>query len=378
MTDTSETGPEIEHKPAASSRARIRAFRIIGGVVIASAIGWTAWYLLVGSRSVSTEDAYVGGESATITPLVSAPVKEVRVSDTDAVKAGDVLVVLDSADAQVAYAQADAELARAQRRVRGYLATDTSLTSQTRSRDGDIVRASAQIVQARSALSKAQLELQNRLALVSRDAVAKEEVVAARNALVTAQTNLDGAVVSYRQAVANRDAAAATAASNRTLTSGSGIGDNPEVLSARSKRDQAALDLSRTTLRAPFDGVITRRQVQVGQKVSSGANLMTLVPVGRLYVDANFKETQLRGIKVGQPVRLTSDTYGSSVVFHGKVRGRGAGTGSAFALIPAQNATGNWIKVIQRIPVRITLDPRELAEHPLAVGASMTAEVQLD
>jgi membrane fusion protein (multidrug efflux system) len=131
-------------------------------------------------------------------------------------------------------------------------------------------------------------------------------------------------------------------------------------------------------LRAPLSGVVARRQVQVGQRVAAGANLMTVVPVDRLYVDANFKETQLRGIRVGQAVTLTSDTYGSGVVFHGRVRGRGAGTGSAFALIPAQNATGNWIKVIQRVPVRISLDPRELAAHPLAVGASMTAEVALD
>ena len=372
MTDT-EPSASV---PAPSGRAR--AFRIAGIAALVAALLWAAWWFLVGSRSESTDDAYVGADSAVITPLVGAPVKDVAVSDTDMVKAGQVLVRLDEADARVALAQAEAELARAERRVKGYLATDGSLDSQTRAREGDVERAAAQITQARAALEKASIELRNRLALVGRDAVAREEVTAARTNEITARTNLESALAAMRQAQANREAAAASAEANRALTAGAGLADNPEVASARAKRDAAALDLSRMILRAPFDGVVARRQVQVGQRVAAGANLMTVVPVSRLYVDANFKETQLRAIRVGQAVRLMSDTYGGGVVFHGRVRGRGAGTGSAFALIPAQNATGNWIKVIQRIPVRITLDPKELAAHPLAVGASMTAEVALD
>lgn len=378
MSDNQDSELSVPSPQKGDPGLRKRLFEIIGAVVVVGAIAFGLWWFFIGSRSVSTEDAYVGADNAIVTPLVSAPVLEVRVSDTQFVRKGDVLVVLDSSDARVALAQAEAELARAERRVRGYLATDASLASQTRSREADITRAQAQIEQSRSALAKTEAELANRLALVPEKAVASEEVTAARNNVVAARSALDSAVATYNQALANRAAAAASAEANRTLTAGSGITDNPEVASARAKRDQAALDLARTTLRAPFDGVVARRQVQVGQRVAAGANLMTIVPAGKLYVDANFKETQLRNIRVGQKVTLVSDTYGSSVTFHGKVIGRGAGTGSAFALIPAQNATGNWIKVIQRVPIRISLDPAELKEHPLAVGASMTAEVEID
>ncbi|MGJ3649513.1 HlyD family efflux transporter periplasmic adaptor subunit [Sphingomonas sp. GlSt437] len=375
--ETAAGAPSAAAAPATNERRR-RLLTILGVVVIVGALVYLLWWLLVGSHRATTDDAYVGGDSAQITPLVSAPVKAVLKTDTDAVKAGEPLIVLDDSDARITLAQASAELDRSARRVRSYGATDASLGAQVDARAADVDRARTQVVQAQSALAKAQSDLAHRNALIDKGAVAGEEVTTARNAEVTARANLDAARAGLDQAIANENAARASLAANKTLTEGTAAASNPEVASSRAKRDQAALDLSRTVLRAPFDGVVAKRQVQVGQRVAAGTQLMTVVPVKHLYVDANFKEGQLRRIRIGQAATLTSDTYGGGVVYHGRVIGIGAGTGSAFALIPAQNATGNWIKVVQRVPVRIALDAGELAQHPLAIGASMNAEVTLD
>jgi membrane fusion protein (multidrug efflux system) len=337
-----------------------------------------AWVLLFAGHSESTDDAYVGGDTAAVTPLVSGAVAEVRVSDTQSVKKGDVLVVIDDADARVALAQADAEVQRAMRKVQGYFATDGGLRAQEDARQALSQRAKAQVDQARDAYEKAQGDLSRRAALVSEGAVSGEEVANARNAVSQAKASLEAAEASYAEAKANESVARGSLVTNHALIAGDSPDNNPEVAAARAKRDAAALDLSRTVLRAPFDGVIARRQVQVGQRVQSGATLMTVVPTDKLYVDANFKEDQLRKIKPGQPVTLISDRYGSGVVYHGKVVGFAGGTGSAFAIIPAQNATGNWIKVVQRVPLRIALSPDELRQHPLLVGLSMTATVEFN
>ena len=204
-----------------------------------------------------------------------------------------------------------------------------------------------------------------------------EELTTARNAFQTAEANLAAAKAAEAQAQANRTVAQGQLQSGLALTEGADLTANPEVAVAKAALDTALLNQSRTTIRAPFDGVVARRQVQVGQRVSIGAELMTLVPVTRVYVDANFKEIQLRKVEVGQPATLTADRYGHGVVFHGRVVGLSGGTGSAFAVIPAQNATGNWIKVVQRLPVRIGLDPRELERHPLRVGLSMNAKIDV-
>ena len=204
-----------------------------------------------------------------------------------------------------------------------------------------------------------------------------EELTTARNAYQTAVANYDAVKASGAQYVANRAIAQGQLAASLALTQGARIEDNPEVSAAQAAVDVAKLNLSRTVLRAPFDGVVAQRQVQVGQRVPIGAQLMTVVPVDQVYVNANFKEVQLRKLTVGQPVELTADRWGEGVVFHGRVAGLAGGTGSAFALIPAQNATGNWIKVVQRLPVRITLDPRELERHPLRVGLSTVVRVDV-
>ncbi len=272
-------------------------------LVVLGGIAYGAYYVLVESHYVSTDNAYVGADSAQITPLVSAPVAQVLVGETDHVDAGQILVVLDDSDAQLALAEARADLARAQ-----------------------------------ADAERANVDLQRRRALAPGGAVSADE-------LTTAQ------------------GAASTAAAL--------------VRAAQARVEAAELTLSRMTIRAPISGIISNKNVQIGQRVDAGRPLMVVAPIGDAYVDANFKEPQLRGVQIGQPVTLRSDLYGDGVVFHGTVEGMSGGTGAAFSLIPAENASGNWIKVVQRVPVRIRLDAADLRAHPLRIGMSMTARIDI-
>lgn len=379
MTDTvapaNAAAPDAS-APKVSTRARL--FRILAVALIVGAVIVAAWWFIYGSRVETTDDAYVGGDVASITPLLNGTVTRVNVTDTQTVHQGDVLVELDGADARVAYDQALAELQRAERRVKGYAKTDTALAAQVAGREAEAARSAAQADQAKAALDKAEGDLRRRLAANSDGAVSGEEIATARNAVASARATFDAAIASYREAKANALAAKGTLATNHTLVEGTSLNANPEVAAARAKLEQAQLDLSRSAIRAPIDGVIARRSVQIGQRVQAGTALMTVVPLNNLYVDANFKEDQLRKMKPGLSVELTADRYGDGVVYHGKVVGFAGGTGAAFSLIPAQNATGNWIKVVQRVPVRISLDPAELRAHPLLVGLSMNAKVKFD
>ena len=332
-------------------------------VVAAALLIYGIWYLLVGRNYVSTDNAYVNAEVAQVTPLVSAQVTSVDVNDTQSVKRGDVLVRLDDTNMRIAYAEAEAELARARRMFRQASATSTALSAQLDARRADISSAQADY-------DKARVDMQRRLALQPSGAVSGDELTSARKALANANAAL-------AQARSNQGAAAGELAANQALVSGSTVETDPAVLSAKAKLQAAKLDIERTVIRAPIDGVVTRRQVQVGQRIAQGTAIMMIVPISRVYVDANFKERQLRRVKVGQPATLSSDLYGGGVEYHGHVVGFSGGTGSSFALIPAQNATGNWIKVVQRVPVRIALDPKELADHPLRVGLSMEAEIDV-
>ena len=353
---------------------RVRLFAGLAAAVLMGAGAYGADRLLVGGK-VSTDNAYVGADVAQVTPLVSAPVREVRVSDTQAVKTGDVLVVLDDTDARIALASAEAELGQAQRRGRGYLATDQSLGAQVAARAADQTRAGASVAAAKADMDRARIELNRRQALVASGFVTGEEVTRVQNAYATAEANYRAAQAAQVAATATRSAAVGSMNANAALASGIPVDANPEVQAARAKVEQARVDLQRTVIRAPIDGVVARRNVQDGQRVAAGAPVMQIVPVGRAYVDANFKEVQLRKVSIGQPVTLESDLYGGGTRYHGRVAGLAGGTGAAFALIPAQNATGNWIKVVQRLPVRIALDPAELRAHPLRVGLSMKATI---
>jgi membrane fusion protein (multidrug efflux system) len=383
MADTQNgalrSGDEVEgaRKAADRGQQRRRLFALFGGVVFVVAVGYLLYWLLVGSHYVSTDNAYVGADVAQITPLVSGAVTAVNVADTEAVRRGQVLVTIDPADAQVSAAKARAMYDLAKRQVRQDLATSEQLDAGVAAREADVARADAQRASAESDLVKAKVDLERRQALATSGAVSGEELTSARNAYQTAVANLAAARAASAQAQANRSAAVAQLAAERALVQDTTPETNPQAQEAKAALDAALLDLARTVVRAPIDGIVARRQVQVGQRVSQGAVLMTIVPAEALYVDANFKEVQLKKVRLGQSVTLKSDKYGGGVVFHGKVAGIGGGTGSAFAVIPAQNATGNWIKVVQRLPVRISLDAAELRAHPLEVGLSMTATVNL-
>ena len=334
-------------------------------------------YFFFDDSHVSTDNAYVNADSAQVTPLVSAAVKAVPVVNTQFVRRGQIILQLDDSDARLALARAEAEYFKARRQFSQTAANSGSLAAQVNAREADIGQAQAQLAASQANFEKARIDLSRRQELASSGAVSGEELTTAKNAYSTAQANLALARSGVATASATRGAARESFAANEALIAGSTVDTSPEVAAAKAKLDQARLDLERTVIRAPIDGVVTNRQVQVGQRIAAGSAVMTIVPVGSVYVDANFKEGQLARVRPGQPVELTSDLYGGDVVYHGRVTGFSGGTGSAFALIPAQNATGNWIKVVQRVPVRIQLDSRELAAHPLRVGLSIEAEIDV-
>ncbi|HEX4634961.1 MAG TPA: HlyD family efflux transporter periplasmic adaptor subunit [Rhizomicrobium sp.] len=335
-----------------SSRALWRKRLLIGigaGSVAVAALAGAYWYRQ-SLASVFTDDAYVDAPLAEITPQIDGTIQHVLVSDTQQVERGDLLVQLDPADADLAVQQARANYEQALRRVDQYGA--------------NVKAASANVAGKQSNLRRAELDLRRRIGISEAGAVSAEEISNARNAVDAARSELS---------IAEQQLAA-----RQSLIQDSDAEHNPEVLAAKAALDKALLDLDRTAIRAPVDGVVASRHAQIGQRVKLGSTLMSVVPLMDAHVDANFKEVQLKRIRPGQKVDLTADLYGDAIVFHGRVSGLGGGTGSAFAVIPAQNATGNWIKVVQRLPVRIALDPRELARNPLRVGISMTAKIYLD
>ncbi len=358
-----------------ATSSRKKGFMGLAAAIVIAAVGYGLWYYFVGSRYVSTDNAYSAAEVAEVTPSVTGIVQTVNVVDTQAVKQGDVLVQLDDTDARLALAQAEANLGQSRRRVSSYMATDEGLAAQVKAREADETQAQARLVAAQSDFTKAQVDLKRREALAKSGAVSGEELTNARNAMAQAESNLNVAKAAAAQATANRLSTIGAKKANAALTINATVETNPEVMLAKAKVEQAQVDLARTVIKAPVDGVIARRQVQVGQRVQNGERLMSVVPLHDVHVDANFKEVELRHVKIGQPVEVTADIYGDKVVYHGVVSGVSGGTGSAFSMIPAQNATGNWIKVVQRLPLRITLDKSELAKHPLQVGLSMIATI---
>ena len=313
------------------------------------AIGWALWWHLTGRWYESTDNAYVAGHVVQVTPQQAGTVVAIGADDTDRVQAGQVLVKLDATDARVALAQAEAHLAQAVREVRTFYARNAALEALQ--------------AQRASELAKAEEDLARRRPLAATGAVSKEDVEHARNAVETARAAL----------AASRE----DLVTNRVRTDGTSIAKHPGVAAAAGRVREAFLALQRTEIVAPVAGYVARRTVQVGQRVASGALLMAVVPLDSVWIDANFKEVQLRDMRIGQPVRLTADLYGNRAEYRGRVAGLAAGTGGAFALLPPQNATGNWIKVVQRLPVRIALEPGQLAAHPLLVGLSMHVDVEI-
>ncbi len=314
----------------------------------AAGIAWSSPGVLgIGWNSQQTEDAYVEGNLVHVTPQVAGTVTRIAADNTDFVRPGEVLVQLNDVDARLALDRAEAALARSARQVRSQLAGVGQLRST--------------VVQRESDLARAESDLARRRQLADTGAVSGEDIRHADDAVGAARAALNAA---HQQV----DAA-------RALVDGTTLEQHPDVLSSIAGVRDASLGLARTTLAAPVGGIVARRNVQIGQRVAQGAPLMAIVPLDQMWVTANLKETQLKDVRIGQPVAVTSDVYGADVVFHGRVAGQEAGTGSAFAAVPAQNATGNWIKVVQRVPVRIALDAQELARHPLRLGLSMKVAI---
>ena len=328
-----------------------------------AAVGGGAYYWRVARFFEHTDDAYVAANIIAITPQVTGTVVAVAVRDTDRVNAGQLLVQLDAADTEIALQQAEAELARSVRLARSVYAGNATLTA-------DIAVRRAELKRAQTDADKAQGDLDTRAALVVSGAVGKEELKHAQAALATAEA-------ARNTAVASITAAQQRLGANQAMTDGVAVEDHPDVERAASRLREAFLAWLRTRILAPVDGDIAKRAVQLGQRVAPGSNLMSVVPLEHVWVEANFKEVQLRDMRIGQPVRMHADLYGDEVEYHGRVVGFGAGTGAAFALLPAQNATGNWIKIVQRVPVRIELDSAEIKAHPLRIGLSMGVEVEV-
>jgi len=348
--------------PAPARTARQKALTAVSVAVLAG-LAWGGYEWYTGRHEESTDNAYVQGNVIQITPQTSGTVTTILAEDTDFVKAGQPLVQLDPADATVALEQAEANLAQAVRQVRTLYANNGALDAQIAQRESEIDRAQAEIIRATD-------DLNRRQSLAGNGAVSKEELNHAQPQLANARSALSAA----RAGVAT---ARAQLTSNQAMTEGTSIASHPSVMAAAAKVREAYLTLHRAVLPAPVDGYVAKRTVQLGQRVAAGAPLMSIVPLNQLWVDANFKEVQLRNIRIGQPVTLTADQYGKKVEYKGTVAGLGVGTGAAFALLPAQNATRNWIKVVQRVPVRVALDAQQLAQSPLRVGLSMEATVDI-
>jgi len=346
----------------ARAKRRIALAAVAISVLLAGA-AYGLYYALYLSHYESTDNAYVQGNVVQVTPQVAGTVVAINADDTDFVKAGQLLVKLDPADAQVALEQAEAQLAQTVREVRIMFVNNGTLKAQIAAREADLARARSDVI-------RAQDDVTRRAPLVRTGAVGQEEfnhvnaqLAAAKSALAAAESATE--------------AAREQLASNQSLTENISVEQHPNVLRAAARVREAFLALRRAELVAPVDGYVARRSVQLGQRVQAGAPLLSIVALSEVWVDANFKEGQLRNLRIGQPAELEADVYGKKVTYHGTIEGLGAGTGAAFALLPAQNATGNWIKVVQRVPVRIALDAKEVAAHPLRVGLSMDVRVDV-
>jgi membrane fusion protein (multidrug efflux system) len=338
----------VAAQPPKSRRGAM--LKALAAVVVLAAIGWGLWYFLEGRWFEETDDAYVNGNVVQITPQVSGTVVTIGADDGNLVHAGDVLVKLDPADADVALQQARASLASTVRKVRGLYS--------------NVSGAQAEVAVRKTAVDKAQADYNRRRDLAKSGAISAEELSHALDALTTAQSALTTAQQQLQ--------------SNKVLVDDTVVASHPDVQTAAARLRAAYLDDVRTSLVAPVDGYVAKRSVQLGQRVAPGTPLMAVVPLHEVWIDANFKETQLNNMRIGQPVEIRADVYGGSVTYKGKVESLGVGTGSAFSLLPAQNATGNWIKIVQRVPVRVFFtDPKQLEDHPLRIGLSTKVEVNL-
>lgn len=339
------------HQPVNNKKKKRKgALILLALVVVLLGIAWGVYWFLVLRHFQETDDAYVAGNQVQIMAQVSGSVNKVWFDDTDYVKKGDVLVSLDKTDAQQAFEKAQTELATSVRQVHQQMINAKQYQ--------------AAIALRQTALDQAQADLKRREPLGASNLIGREELQHARDAVASAKAELDVAIQQYN--------------ANQAMILNTSLENQPAVKQSAAQLRDAWLALQRTDIRSPMDGYVSRRSVQVGSQISTSTPLMAVVPATDLWVDANFKETQLAGVRIGQPATVVADIYGDDVVYHGKVVGLDMGTGSAFSLLPAQNATGNWIKVVQRLPVRIELNQDEVAKHPLRIGLSTLVKIDTD
>ena len=351
-TAASENSTDTKQdKVKKDSNPRKRKFLLIGLalIVILGGLGVWAWHELYGRWNESTDDAYVNGNVVEITPLVTGTVTSIGADDGDLVRAGQVLLQFDPSDAAVGLQSAEANLGKTVRQVRGLYSNVDGMK--------------AQLAAQRAEVKKAQDNYNRRKNLAAGGAISQEELSHAHDDLISAQSALNNVQQQLASSVA--------------LVDDTEVSSHPDVKAAAAQLRQAYLANARSTLIAPVTGYVAKRTVQLGQRVQPGTALMAVIPLNELWIDANFKETQLGKMRIGQPVEIESDLYGSDVKYSGTIDSLGAGTGSAFALLPAQNATGNWIKIVQRVPVRVHINADELAEHPLRIGLSTVVNVNL-
>lgn len=343
-------GGKAPATPKPNQKTRGLLLKILGVVVVLGIIAWVAWYFLDGRWYESTDDAYVSGNVVQITPQMPGTVVSIGADDGDLVNAGQELVKLDSSDVDVALAEAKANLANTVRKVRGLYAS--------------VNGGQAMVAERQTAVKKARADYHRRVALAKSGAISAEELSHAQDALTAAESGLTSSQEQLK--------------TSKVLVDDTVVATQPDVQAAAAKLRAALLNDSRTTLVAPVSGYVAKRSVQLGARVMPGTPLMAVVPLHGVWIDANFKETQLTDMRIGQPAEIESDVYGSDVKYTGKIESLGIGTGSAFALLPAQNATGNWIKIVQRIPVRVGFtDPKQLDKHPLRLGMSLNVDVNL-
>ena len=328
---------------------RNRNLLLLTAILIILAVAFSLYWYLYARFYEETDDAYVSGNVVQISAQVGGTVTAIKADDTQIVKAGQQLVTLDAADTQIALAQAEAALAQTVRQTRQLFLNNDTLE--------------ANVNAAVANLDRARNDLQRRQAGIASGAVSVEDLSHAQDAVKNANAALDQANASL--------------AANHALTDRTSVTEHPNVLQAATQVHNAYLNYARVNIVAPVAGFVSKRSVQLGQRIAAGSPLMAIVPLEQIWIDANFKEGQLQQIRIGQPVEVVADVYGSAVKYKGTIVGFSAGTGSAFSLLPAQNATGNWIKVVQRIPVRIALDPAEVQAHPLRIGLSTTATVNV-
>lgn len=342
MTDTPS-------EPVQRPGRRKRNLLILLIIILLIAAGTLAWYLLYARFYETTDDAYVNGNLVALTPQIAGTVTQVTVDDGDFVEKGQPLVLLDPSDTEIALQQAEASLASTVRQVRGLYST------------ADNYR--AQVTAKKVALQTAQSDYARRAKIFASGAISAEDLAHYRDAVTSARSDLAAAEQALK--------------TNQAMVDDTVIESHPDIKAAVAVLRQRYLDNARTTILSPVSGYVAKRAVQLGMRVTSGTTLLSIVPLDQVWVDANFKESQMQAMRLGQKVTLSADLYGDDVQYHGTIESLGIGTGSAFSLLPAQNASGNWIKIVQRLPVRITLDPHDMQQHPLRIGLSMAVKVDI-